>query len=109
MSLSGLVIIGFVVASVFGLVSAIVASERGLSAMWYGYFGFFCGPIGLFAAVVAPYGVLPSPPRGWSREQCVRCGERQNAELDEAATYTCWRCGQHVKSSRMAVRTASVS
>ena len=99
--MDGIVVVLLIVGIGCALAAAWVAADRRVSSFGYFVFGLLFGPIGLLAACLARP-VLPKPPAGWSRELCLRCGQEQNAKLDEAHTYNCWRCNQLVKSSAVA-------
>ncbi|QTJ67950.1 hypothetical protein HYG77_21760 [Rhodococcus sp. ZPP] len=73
-----------------GVVAAIIASRRDRSEGGFFLLGFFFGPLGVLAAVLASPGT-PRAPKGTRAVMCPRCNARQNVPTTQDQ-YECWQC-----------------
>nr|WP_319236019.1 zinc ribbon domain-containing protein [Sphingomonas sp.] len=93
-----ILIVGFLaVACAFG--SALAASHKGRSMFSWGAIGFFIGPFGLLASIVAPPTAAELDRRqevAGTKRKCPYC-----AEIVQAAAIKCRFCGSDIPSENL--------
>ena len=93
---AGVLAIYILVGIVCGGFAMAIAMNRGRSGAWF-FAGLFFGPLGVFAALIAPRGF--TTPRGMQSVTCARCSARQNIATD-STLFECWQCKRQVSLTR---------